>query len=199
MRRDNASNYLTELIACARRVKAKGRVPGRFMLADLDLADLDALRFSRFTDVERNASLRAAFEAFGLDPNDPDNWRLLLALFAEAYFVPRRPRGGKRVWDAGRLCQLLADFAAVKDKQENRGRPKGEIYVLVKRAFPKRYGKISAATIRDRLQDARNPDKNSVLGAVLGARPADPRGMTAEQKRAYAIELISKGVGNRIE
>ena len=113
MRRDKASNYLTRLIAAARRARRGARSPLS------SLGDRHLLRPN--TDPKRNAALRDAFAAFDLDPNKPKNWRLLLALFAEAHFVVSRPRGGTKVWDEWRLCQLLADFAAVKNKKENRG------------------------------------------------------------------------------
>jgi hypothetical protein len=92
MRRDNASNHVTDLINCARRLKSKGRVPGRLTLDMLGYhAELrDALRLHPKVDIEANRSRRAAFDAFGLDPKEPENWRLLLALLAEAFFVPKR-------------------------------------------------------------------------------------------------------------
>jgi hypothetical protein len=70
----------------------------------------DALKLHPKVDIEANPSLRAAFEAFGLDPREPDNWRLLLALLAEAFFVPKRKRGGQKVWDSTALWRLLIDF-----------------------------------------------------------------------------------------
>jgi hypothetical protein len=110
-RRDNASNHLTKLIASARRLKRKGW-KGHMTLALL--GDRDAHQLIVSTEVERNFSLQSAFKDFGLDPRDADHWRLLAALLAEAYYVARRSRGGKKRWDARQLCQLLADFAAVK-------------------------------------------------------------------------------------
>jgi hypothetical protein len=63
---------------------------------------------------------------------------------------------------------------------------------LVKKEFASRYAGVSNGTIRRRLQDARNPAINSILGAILGARPLDPRGMKAEERRAHVIDLISE-------
>jgi hypothetical protein len=190
MRRDNASNYLTRLIAAARRVRGRWK-PGAWVPLDL-IGDSDLRRLNPDTDPKRNAALRAAFTAFDLDPSKPEHWRVLLALFAEAYFVSRRPRGGTKHWSGSRLCQLLADFAAIKKKKGNQKLPDGKICEHLKTDFPNRYRGVKAVTLRRKLQDARDPDKNEILGDVFKARPADPRGMTAEEKLAYVIELISK-------
>jgi hypothetical protein len=190
MRRDNASNHLTRLIAAARRLKGRWK-PGAWVPLGL-IFDPDVRLLRPNTNPKRNVALRDAFAAFDLDPNKPENWRLLLTLFAEAYFVSHRPRGGKKYWNGEELCQLLADFAAVKKKKGNQGLTEAEICEKVKAAFPKRYSDVpKAATIRRRLPDARNPDKNDILGRILGKRSLlDPR--TDKERRAHVIELISK-------
>jgi hypothetical protein len=187
MRRDNASNYLTDLIAIVRRLQ--GRWFGHMTLGLL--GDPDVRRLLPPIDVNQNPSLRAAFEAFRLDPKNDAHRRLLLALFAEAYFVASRPRGGIEYWDSRKLCQLLADFAAVK--KTNPDVSDGKICELVKKKFAKRYAGQSATTLRRKLQDARNPAKNWYLSSTLRrVPPADTRGMTTEQVRDYVIEQISK-------
>jgi hypothetical protein len=185
MRRDNASNYLTDTIASARRLK--GRWPGHMTLGLL--GDSDAHRLSRSIDVKQNPSLQAVFEEFGLDPKNLDHWRLLLALLAEAYFEPRRPRGGVKKWDGHKLCQLLSDVAEVKRTNPD-VRTDGKRCELVKKRFGNRYTRQSVKTLRRKLQDARDPTRNSVLGDLLKAPP--PRGMTVEEARAFMIEEIAK-------
>jgi hypothetical protein len=191
MRRDAAANHLTRLIAAARRLKGRWQGHGTFL--DL-IGDPDLHRLRPNIDPQENQSLRAAFEAFDLDSNEPENWRVLLALFAEAYFVPSRRRGGTKQWDGYRLCQLLADFAVVK--KDNPDLQDVKICELVKKekAFGKRYSDVrKATTILRRLRDARNPTENEILGNVLKALPPlDPRGMTAEQRREFVVELISR-------
>jgi hypothetical protein len=188
MRRDK--NYLTRLIAAARRLR--GYWQGQGVPLSL-IGDLDLHRLRPNIDPRNNQSLRAAFEAFDLDPGKPEHWRLLLALLAEAFFVPRRRRGGTKQWDGPRLCQLLVDFAAVKKKKGNQALTDGKICELVKTAFPKRYRDVRAETIRRRLQAARDPAANEFLGDVLRARPAvDPRGMTIEQRRDLVVKLIGQ-------
>ena len=157
MRRDNASAYLDGSIAAAQRLK--GRWPGPMTLGLL--GDPDAHRLSPSTDVEQNPALQAAYHDFGLDPKDRKHQLLLLALFAEAFFLPGRPRGGIKYWDNRKLCQLLADDTAVK-KANPDVRTDEKICELVKKKFGERYAGQSAPTLRRKLQDARSPAKNSV-------------------------------------
>jgi hypothetical protein len=189
MRRDNASNYLDGSIAAADRLK--GRWFGHMTLGLL--GDSDAHRLSPSTDVEQNPSLRAAFGAFRLDHRKPYHWRLLAALLTEAYFVASRPRGGTKYWDSRKLCQLLADYAAVK-KANRDVRADEKICQLLKKKFGKHYADQSAPTLRRVLHDARSPAKNLFLKRALRELKAHPetRGMTAKQARAYAIEKIAK-------
>ena len=136
MRRDNASAYLDGLIAAADRLmRVQPRWSGHITL--VLLGDADAHRLSPPTDVEKNLSLRAAFEAFGFDHRKPYHWRLLTALLAEAYFVATRPRGGTKYWDSRKLCQLLADFAAVKHANPD-VRAAEKVCERVKKKFSKR-------------------------------------------------------------
>jgi hypothetical protein len=202
MRRDNAGNYLNGLIAAARRLRALGYPwPSRVsLLARLGGAAHGAEgyllqhRLSPSTDVNQNDALGQAFEAFGLDAKDEEHWRLLLALFAEAYFRPRRPRGGPKQWDDDRLFRLLVDFAAVKKNHPDESDKKICERIKKNKKFGKRYARVSAKTIRRRLQDARNPARNSVLKDILSARPD---GMTAEDWCAGVIERIAQRWKNR--
>jgi hypothetical protein len=166
MRRDNASNHITDLIACAGRLKSKGRVPGRLTLDMLGYhAELrDALKLHPKMDIEANPSLRAAFEAFGLDPRDSDNWRLLLALLAEAFFVPKRKRGGKEVWDSRALLRLLMDFWEVKRQNPQL---KSEEKLCEKLTKKKGYNDYRPNTLRKMLYRARDPADNDILKLLL--------------------------------
>jgi hypothetical protein len=181
MRRDNASNHITDLINCARRLKSKGRVPGRLTLDMLGYhAELrDALRLHPKVDIEANRSLRAAFDAFGLDPEEPENWRLLLALLAEAFFVPKRKRGGKEVWGSHALWQLLTDFWEVKRQNPDL---KSEEKLCEKLTEKKGYKGKSPKTLRRKLHAARDPAHNDVLKLLLEERDPIAR---AELMREY--------------
>jgi hypothetical protein len=195
MRRDNAGNYLDGLIDDLRRLRALGYPWPSAGVPLTRLGDAEGYllrrRLSPSTDVKQNDALGQAFEAFGLDPKDEGHWRLLLALFAQAYFEPRRPRGGPKQWDGFRLCQLLADAQAVRNRNPH-VRAESKICELIKTTFRKRYADVSAETIRRRLRDARDPAKNDALRDLLKAWTPDPRRLTAEQHRAQLIEVISQ-------
>lgn len=194
MRRGNASRYLTKLLRAARRLR--GQWPNEDGFQGIPLAmigDPDYRCLSRSVDVERNPALRAAFDAFGLDPARPDHWRRLCALFAEAHFVSHRGPGQHKKWGGEELCQLWADFAAVKQKHQD----EDEEELRKRLRKDARYRRLTTGTIRRRLQDARNPKYNDILRDVLVAHKPDPRGMSFEQLYDFTLETIAKHWSNR--
>ena len=66
------------------------------------------------TSGDSDELLRKAFDAFGLDPANPFNWRALLWAFAHAHFAPPRKKGAPKQWDDGKWCRLLSNFGEVK-------------------------------------------------------------------------------------
>jgi hypothetical protein len=122
MRRDNASNHLTRLIAAARRLKGRWK-PGAWVPLGL-IFDPDVRLLRPNTNPKRNVALRDAFAAFDLDPNKPENWRLLLTLFAEAYFVSHRPRGGKKYWNATSYVSCWRTSRRSKRRRATKGSQK---------------------------------------------------------------------------
>jgi hypothetical protein len=122
--KDGPSKHIARLIEEAKPLKGYQWNGGWVSLTLL--GDLSALRAAhklrRNTDLNKNPALRAAFEAFSLDPSKQEDWRLLLAWFAEAHFLKRGPGKEKR-WDEDALCQLLVDFRAAK--KATKGKLKG--------------------------------------------------------------------------
>jgi len=53
-------------------------------------------------------ALKKAFEQFGLDPDDPFNWHLLLNYFAESHFGSKG-RGAPTKWTGDQNANLLGD------------------------------------------------------------------------------------------
>ena len=51
------------------------------------------------TSGDSDELLRKAFDAFGLDPANPFNWRALLWAFAHAHFAPPRKKGAPKQWE----------------------------------------------------------------------------------------------------
>lgn len=124
----------------------------------------------RAFEVEAGSPLARAFEATKLDPNDPFAWRLLLSLFAEAHFPKSSKRGRKTEWTDERLCQLLSDFDEIKAARAIKNDTDERTIKGLKARFPRRYQE-ELSTLRRRLADARNPEKNDVLNEVaLAAR-----------------------------
>jgi hypothetical protein len=107
-----------------------------------------------------NQCILDAFTAFDLDPRFPVNWQVLTGLLAHVLFSKPRP-GGLRTWTDEQLCTLLASFASVKRKRPNASDS------AICNWLEKRYASTSAATLRRRLQDARNPAHNRALAAKV--------------------------------
>jgi hypothetical protein len=109
--------------------------------------------------VEANSPLARVFEKSNLNPKDPFAWKTLLTLFAEAHFPKPRQRGRKIEWTEERLCQLLSDYDEIKNRRSVTNDTDGRILKDVKAYFPHRYcGAVE--TLRRKLYDARDPDKN---------------------------------------
>src|SRR5262249_61281084 len=72
-----------------------------------------------------NSPLRKAFQKFELDPDDPFNWRLLLARLAMIFFasVPARPRGARPKWDEHRRMLFETDVARARKRLDRPGYP----------------------------------------------------------------------------
>jgi hypothetical protein len=57
-----------------------------------------------------------AFNKAGLDPKDPNHWRLLVILFSWAHFGKRRSRGRPPIWTK-KHEQLLHHFYTIKNEK----------------------------------------------------------------------------------
>src|SRR5262249_16462340 len=113
---------------------------------------------------ELDEPIRKAFAAFGYDPLNPFDWRLLLGHFAFAHFPPPRNKGAPTKWDDDRWCQLLSDFGEVKAS-----RPKAsdsQVCINIKRRFANRYPTEDPRTLRRNLQYARDPSRNGRLARI---------------------------------
>jgi hypothetical protein len=114
---------------------------------------------------ELDEPLRKAFDAFGYDPINPFDWRMLLSHFAYAHFAPPRKRGAPKKWNDDRWCELLSNFCEVKTTS----RPTtsdSEVCKNIKKRFKTQYSKESPGTLRRNLQYARDPSRNHTLALV---------------------------------
>jgi hypothetical protein len=97
-------------------------------------------------------SLGAAFEAFGLDPKEPQNWRRLLIYLAHTHFRKDRPRGRPRN-DISADVQIITDYLAISDQQPNASTD-DVCRVMIKRHA--KYRGVKPDAIRKRLDRANN-------------------------------------------
>jgi hypothetical protein len=58
---------------------------------------------------EYDRAIRKAFDAFALDPKQPDHWRELLGILADILFG-ERGKGPKQRWNSENTKQLISDF-----------------------------------------------------------------------------------------
>jgi hypothetical protein len=77
-----------------------------------------------------NAPVRKAFKDFGLDPNNPYDWRHLLTLYVHSH----RGRGRPAEWDSESLCALLRAISKVREKRPNANR--SDIYRTLTKKSP---------------------------------------------------------------
>jgi hypothetical protein len=107
-----------------------------------------------------NAPVRKAFKDFGLDPNNPYDWRHLLTLYVHSH----RSRGRPVEWDGESLCDLLRAISKFRKKNPNAKR--SDIY----RSLTKERGSYSGKT-EDYLKHghrlALNPERNHILRSAL--------------------------------
>jgi len=121
-------------------------------------------------------SLKLAFKAAHLDPQDPLDREILLRLFAAAHFSSKREtRGAKTKWTPERWSQLLSDYNQVK--KDNPNLKDEQLCKEIVKRFPSRYpkppgsgrefAKDSGATVRRNLAYARDPSKNTLLAESI--------------------------------
>jgi hypothetical protein len=118
-------------------------------------ADATTISGSRFGD----DSIQTAFDAFGLDPTAPSDWRTLLAHLARISFPPKKKIGRSKSWDGDRYVELLQDFAGIKNL--NPGISAEKTYRILSK-HPK-YSNIKSGTIKKVYHKARDPNANPDL------------------------------------
>jgi hypothetical protein len=135
-----------------------------------------------------------AFEAFGLDPADPSDWRTLLLNLSHVLFPEPAPPGRKQEWTAERYFSLLCEIDDLEARSPSLSRNKCFAHIAQKEgnrspdAIEKRVDVLKAAYKR-----AQNPKLNSWLDnqldrlAFLYDPPIQP---TPEWKKSVAKKYI---------
>jgi hypothetical protein len=114
-------------------------------------------------------AIEAVFDAADLSYRNPLDWRLLMQCFCWAHFGPRGEAGAPRVWTDERYSELLHDVERLKVKAraaQGRLSDVGACKELCTR-HKEKYGRMSLERLRRTLREARDPDHNRQLRALL--------------------------------
>jgi hypothetical protein len=139
-------------------------------------------RVLTLSDRPIDASLRIAFEAFGLDPKDPYDWLILVRIMSEILFgqpaanssdKPITNSSGRPLkWDERRRRQFDYDVAWARERVTKILREQGEpepithndIALYLKLALPQLYTDIAQETLRKYV--ASGPPKGGAVKIV---------------------------------
>jgi hypothetical protein len=110
--------------------------------------------------------LKKAFEAADLDLRDPHHWAELARTLARLRFGSRKA-GRRQRWTIDELCQLLKATYQVKKEH-----PKWSDLRISQKLVKdhERYAKLSAETLRRRLQDGLAQNKYEIMEKVFTSR-----------------------------
>jgi hypothetical protein len=107
------------------------------------------------SDSAIDAPVRKAFNAFGLDPIQPGNWRKLLDHLARIHFSTDAPRGAPPKWDERRRKVFEFDVARARKhvraiwRKHGSAPPTDEDFAsYLIHYFPDRYESIQPGTLR---------------------------------------------------
>jgi hypothetical protein len=148
----------------------------KFSNADWDDAETRAAAASHALSIDdQDIAIKKAFETFALDPKNPFHWRKLIAYFADVHFgESQKGPGAPKVWSDRRLCQLLADFHYIKSRRTRLAGSGADSDLAICKILqndPRRGAayppELSPKTICRKLQDARDPNRNGLLGTVV--------------------------------
>ena len=114
----------------------------------------------RITDSE--TALKKAFEAFGLDPDIPENWHRLVCYLADSHFGLKRA-GSPIQWTRDKQVQLLADIRETAKRYPKAKLPEIRRNMIKDQQLGGRYKNMSADSLRKRISEtiewANNPAK----------------------------------------
>jgi hypothetical protein len=110
---------------------------------------------------QQDALILRAFEAAGLDPRNPLNWRQLLGYFAEAHFGKKTTKPVK--WDQYELMVVLKDYLEVKRNHQKLKDSEICNLLMRKKPYSDKYGKYNFHALRKLARHARSPKYNLYL------------------------------------
>ena len=117
-----------------------------------------------------DALLKHTFREFGLDPNNPFDWRRLLTWVAFFLFAAPKRSGRPSEWDAKRYCELLE---AVDRRKQSNPRLSDKRHcerIAGSRTSPSFFRKAGGEGLRKSLRKARSIYHNVALRALVEFR-----------------------------
>jgi|ERR1700722_7541067 hypothetical protein len=137
-----------------------------------------------FTLISEDDAIQRAFEANGLNPQDPFCWHILLSACCELLY-PKRKGGRPKEWTPERLRTLLSD-ARKMEKQFPEGvrAPDLAVSKLLRRKFPEKYGTLSVEMLRAQLRVARSNERMYVPIKIFELEFYVPSNWLSEYKKA---------------
>jgi hypothetical protein len=134
--------------------------------------------------------VQQAFDAFGLSPENPSDWRSLVTYFAYIHFgSPTKSPGRPSKWTGDRLCQLLFDFSAGQTANPNLTNTKIFERMIKDKSLRHRYGNETTDALKDAYRKAKNPVANQRLLQLQEAIQATIWSSMREAAKRAKIDL----------
>jgi hypothetical protein len=149
MPRDKSSKRLERKMLDYKGRPHKNSLASASFILNPDFARAAALTLHRQSDYDR--AIEKAFDAFGLDPEQPDHWRVLLGILADILFG-ERGKGPKQRWNLETSKQLISD---VDDLSSNHPEvPQMVVFELLTHLKPP-YAGLQAGTLKARYNEGK--------------------------------------------
>ena len=146
--------------------------------------------------VREDEYLRNTFAFFGLDPDDPLDWRVLAANWA--YVLFGRSRAGRPgEWTDMKYCALMYEVGRRKQLSKTRLSDRAICaHIANDRASPAYFRKAKKSGVRKALQRARSEKYNGILRGLIDQLIAKSD-LTRAEARDIIIRAIEKHGGDK--
>jgi hypothetical protein len=134
--------------------------------------------------------IQRAFTKAGLNPEDQIHSRIMMMVLCWSIFPPEYSRS-RLVWTGKRYCQLLRDA----HKHTSSRLQRSDRYISKKLA---EFGTYSEETVREKLPEARDPEKNKVLKVYVNRGLASIRASYERRRHEWPpidLERVEERIG----
>ena len=150
MPRDKSSKRLDRKLFDYRERPYKNRLAEASFILNPDLAHAASLTLHREFDDHR--AIEKAFDAFGLDPKQPDHWRELLGILANILFG-EGGKGPKQRWNPETIKQLISDFDDLSSNHPEASQM--DLFEVLIHTKKCRYAGLTAGTLKARYNEGK--------------------------------------------